>query len=695
MAPQFELADPRGQNYDLQPNAYSNGLAAQVFDCSQPLWQRNARNVRYENETQYFQFDGSARDQRLERINDYRNQQSFDNPFRHLQNAHEKASAYGAQAAVVDYQAAIAAADRIDQRQVSRDIQSNDRAIGENSARLMRAGRMGASREQIRAIQEERIDLERERQFLDNMRMAPIYARANAAFCFIAKGNDHLFRTGENLLRQVLQKNPEIEGNYYFNDHRDRAYQEHHRRIAEAPQQQRRYQPGYQPLRPVESNPYELQGPNQGEPIQRPPVTALRPPERQNPQNPANPQRPPERQHRESPQRPPEQQAPNPQKPPEQQAPNPQKPPEQQAPNPQSPPELIPPAQKPVERSPSNNPAQEQKPVKPYDTTLLGPTADLYSPAGPPGLGESAPGETFSSEKDGKGGWDIDWRELISKKTDSQGNIVYSYKGEIDDSNGWLLGLDGDTNFTAEETLSSTGQLLKRVMKYDGSLTYKVKTEIGPREIKDVQKITTTFNEATGKFDTEIECADGEIYKAETDLSGKVTKFAEVQTKVNAEAPGLKQANVSNFANSGDVYHVARPIGIGGAVPGWAGGDNDVLDYRKSQVTRASNGNVTYKYEGEIEDSSGWVLGMNGDTNFEGQEILDGNNNLVSSFIKYGSAKDMKFIGVGGQPFSVSNVVEVRTAREADGNFTSTVKDSKGAVWTMKFKADGTVSEVK
>lgn len=688
MAPQFELADPRGQNYDLQPNAYSNGLATQVFDCSQPLWQRSERNVRYENEPQYFQFDGFARDERLERINDYRNPQTFDNPFRHLQNAHEKASAYGAQAAVVDYQAAIAAADRIDQRQVSRDIQSNDRAIAETSARLTRAGRTGASREQIRAIQEERVDLERERQFLDNMRMAPIYARANAAFCFIAKGNDHLFRTGENLLRQALHKNPEIEWNYYFNDHRNRAYQEHNRRTAEAQQlQQRRYQPGNQPLRPVELNPYELQGPNEAQPVQRPAVTAVKPPERKIPQNPDNPQipnKPYERQNRESPQRPPEQQAQNPQKPPEQQAPNPQKPPEQ-----------IPPAQKTVERSPANNPAQEQKTVKPFDTTLLGPTADLYSPAGPPGLGESAPGETFSSEKDGKGGWDIDWRELVSKKTDSQGNIVYSYKGEIDDSNGWLLGLDGDTNFTAEETISSNGQLLKRVMKYDGSLTYKVKTENGPKEIKDVQKITTTFNEATGKFDTEIECADGAIYKAETDLSGKVTKFAEVQTKVNAEAPGLEQAKVSSFANSGDVYHVARPIGIGGAVPGWAGGDNDVLDYRKSQVARASNGNITYKYEGEIEDSSGWVLGMNGDTNFEGQEILDGNNNLVSSFIKYGSAKDMRFIGVGGQPFSVSNVVEVRTARETDGNFTSTVKDSKGVVWTMKFKADGTVTEVK
>ncbi|MBX9949118.1 MAG: hypothetical protein K2Y39_08140 [Candidatus Obscuribacterales bacterium] len=673
MAPQFERVDPRGQNYDLQPNAYDNGLVTQVFDGRQPLWERSVRTVRYENEPQYFQFDGSSRDQRLERANDYRNPQTFDNPFRHLQNAHEKASRYGAQAAFGDYQSAIAAADRIDQRQVARDIQSNDRAIDENSARLMRAGRMGASREQMKALQDERVELEREKQFLDNMRMAPIYARANAAFCFIAKGNDQLFRTGENLLRQALQKNPEIEWNYYFNEHRDRAYQEHNRRMAQA-QEQRRYPPSHQPLRPAEANPYELQGPNDGQPALRPPVTPQRPPERQIPQN---PQRPPE-QNPQTPQRPPEQ--------------TPQRPPEQ---TPQRPPEQTPPAQRPPERSPANNPTEAQPAAKPFDITVLAPSGDLYSPAGPPGLGESAPGEAFSSEKDGKGGWDIDWRELVSKKTDAQGNIVYNYKGEIDDSNGWLLGLDGDTNFTAQETVSPAGQLLRRVMTYDGSLSYKVKTENGPREIKDVHKITTTFNEATKKFETEMECADGAIYKAETDLSGKVTKFSEAQTKVNAEAPGLKQANVSNFANSGEVYHVARPIGIGGAVPGWAGGDNDVLDFRKTQVTRSSDGKVTYKYEGEIEDSSGWVLGMNGDTNFEGQEILDDNNNFVSSFIKYGSAKDMNFIGVGGQPISISNVVEVRTSREADGNFTSTVKDSKGATWTIKFKADGSVTEVK
>ncbi len=125
------------------------------------------------------------------------------------------------------------------------------------------------------------------------------------------------------------------------------------------------------------------------------------------------------------------------------------------------------------------------------------------------------------------------------------------------------------------------------------------------------------------------------------------------------------------------------------------GGDNDVLDFRKTQIVRASNGNVTYKYEGEIEDSSGWTLGMNGDTNFEGQEILDSNNNLVSSFIKYGSSKDMKFIGVGGQPFSIADVVQVRTNREGDGTFTSTVTDKKGTTWSIKSKADGSVTEVK
>jgi hypothetical protein len=679
MAPQFELVDPAGQNYDLQSSqdGYNNGFSQQVFDGNQPLWDRGSRQPRYENEPAYYQFDGvSNRDARFERVNDYRNPRSFDNPYTHLQSAHQTASACGAQAAMREYQSAISAADRIDQRQVAHDMERNNRALDEANARMIQAERMGASRQQMQAMRDQRSEIEKEQQFLDSMRMAPVYARANAAFCFIAKGNDQTFRMGERLLRQALDISPDIEWNYYFNQHRERAYLEHNRRLAD--DQGRRY-PGNnsQTQRPLEVNPYEPQvpplyeDPNQGRPpeqrppLQRPPGGPQRPP--------AGPQRPPEHQNPPDQQRPPDQQ-----KPPEQ-----QNPPEHQNPPDQQRPPVIDPK------------PETQQPVKPFDHTLLAPSGNLYSPAGPPGLGESAPGETFTSEKDGKGGWDIDWRELTTKKIDAQGNTIYNYKGEIDDSNGWLLGLDGDTNFTAEETWSAAGQMLKRVLTYDGSLTYQVKTDNGPRELTDVHKITTTYNEATKKFETEIECTTGAIYKAETDLTGKVTKFTEAQTKVNDEAVGVKQANVGNFANSGDTYHVARPIGIGGAIPGWAGGDNDVLDFRTTQVTRASNGNVTYKYNGEIEDSSGWTLGMNGDTNFEGQEILDSNNNLISSFIKYGSSKDMKFIGVGGQPFSIADVVQVRTSREADGNFTSTVTDKKGTTWTIKFKTDGAVTEVK
>ncbi|MBS1957794.1 MAG: hypothetical protein JST89_26650, partial [Cyanobacteria bacterium SZAS-4] len=305
----------------------------------------------------------------------------------------------------------------------------------------------------------------------------------------------------------------------------------------------------------------------------------------------------------------------------------------------------------PEKQDPPAKQNESNQPVKPFDYKTFAPSGDVYNPAGPPGLGESAPGETFNWEKDGKGGWDIDWRQLSEKSTDTQGYTTYHYKGEIDDSTWYLACLDGDTNFTAEETLNPQGQLYKRVMTYDGSLTYKVKTDNGPIELKDVHKITTTFNETTKNYDTEIECSTGAIYKAEVDATGKVVKFIEQQTKPASEAPGLPQANVGNFNNSGEIFHVARPIGIGGAVPGWAGGDNGILDWRETQVAKESNGNVTYKYKGEVEDSNPWLLNLNGDTNFEGQEVLDANNNLVSSYIKYDSSKDMKFIGVGGQPF--------------------------------------------
>lgn len=664
MAPQFELVDPVGRNYDLQRgNAdYTNGFSVQMFEGRQPLWERNSNQNGFDSRAAYYQFDGSsARDGRFERINDYNDRRSFDNPYTHLQNAHQIASRNGAQAAMREYHAAISAADRIDQRQVSRDMQRNDRAIMMNEERMMRAERSGASHQQVQALDEQRIMLERRQQFLHNLRMAPVYARANAAFCFIARGNNQLASMGENLLRQAVAMNPSIEGDYYFNAHRERAYMERNRRFAD--EQRRMLETQNQGRRPLEYNPYEPQMPPVYEPNRQPEQQRF----------PSTPQRPPEQRPPVGPPRPPEQRPPV----------GPQRPPEQQRP----------PERPPVPNSPV--PTENRQPAHRFDLTLLGPSGDLYSPAGPPGLGESAAGEAFTKEKDGKGGWDIDWRELSSKTTDSQGATTYRYKGEIDDSNGWLLGLDGDTNFTAEETLSASGQLLRRTLTYDGSLNYKVKTDAGPRELENVRKITTTYNEVAKKFETEIECSTGSIFKAETDLTGKVIKFTEVQTKPASEAPGLTQANVDRFKNSGDVYHVARPIGIGGAIPGWAGSDNDILDWRETQIVRASNGEITYKYKGEVEDSSGWTLNLNGDTNFEGQEILDANNNLVSSFIKYESAKDMKFVGVGGQQFAVSNVVQVRTNRESDGSYTSTITDKKGATRTIKFKSDGTVTEAK
>ncbi|MBC7998717.1 MAG: hypothetical protein IAF58_12285 [Leptolyngbya sp.] len=322
-----------------------------------------------------------------------------------------------------------------------------------------------------------------------------------------------------------------------------------------------------------------------------------------------------------------------------------------------------------------------------FNTNQLAPTDGIYNPAGPPGLGESRPGESFGSEKEGGKGWDIDWRQS-QQGFDGEGNTVYDYSGEIDDSS--AIGIDGDTNFQTQETVSKSGHLLKRTLKYDGRLDYKVMTDIGPKELKGVTGITSTFNPAINSFDTEINCENGARYKSEVDHNGKVTKFLEIMTKVADRSAGVPTANVSNFANRGDNYHPARPIGIGGAIPGWAGGDNGPLDSRTAQVIKGDNGEVTYKYEGEIDDSS-YVFNIGGDTNFKGQEILDSNNNLVSSSIEYDSSKDMTFLGVGGQPVEMEDVKTVKTVRGADGNFTSTVTSDDGTVRIFKFKGDGTI----
>ncbi|MBS1957793.1 MAG: hypothetical protein JST89_26645, partial [Cyanobacteria bacterium SZAS-4] len=223
MAPHFELVDPAGHNYDLQSDYASNGnrLSQQVFDGRQPLWNDCTHGGHHQPVDADFRYDGSfARDGRFERVNDYSDPRSFDNPYNHLQNAHQTAQNFGPRAAMPEYQAAIDAADRIDQRQVSRDIQRNDRALMQNEETMDRAERSGASSRQMRELEMQHLRLEKQQQFLDSMRMAPVYARSNAAFCCISRGDEPMFRMGESLLNQAINMDPDIESNYYFNMHR-------------------------------------------------------------------------------------------------------------------------------------------------------------------------------------------------------------------------------------------------------------------------------------------------------------------------------------------------------------------------------------------------------------------------------------------------------------------------------------------
>lgn len=715
MAHQIELADSVGQNYEYASS--SNPLSAQVFNGRDALWNRTNKQTSsddlYRSNDQnnsYYQFDGlqpkqnertTPRDGSLY-ANDYRDPSKFVNPFQHLNRAHNVAAQSGAHAALNAYKIAIESADRIDQRQVANELINVSRSLMQAEQSLLQARREGAQQKTLQSILEQRNSLGREQQFLQTMRMAPTYTRANAAFCLIAKGDENLFRLGEHLLKQALGRNPEIGADSNFNNHRNIAYAEHQRRNNEFARAQNLRQleryfdhNPYEPqVSPTDSGLYNLpsftprnSGTQRGVGVQE----RLKPSQQMPPgEQPPPLQRPP------GDQRPPiDQRPPGDQRPPQQTPPGDQRPPQQRLPEQKRPPQPVSPEQQKQTAPTTPRPNETQQTAKPFDHTLLAPSGDVYSPAGPPGLGESAPGEKFSSEKTSKGGWDIDWRDLKSKTLDTQGNTTYKYEGEIDDCSWYFLGMDGDTNFAAEETWSPSGQMLKRVLNYDGSLTYKVKTNDGPKELEGVKKITTTYIEADKKFATEIECSNGAVFKAETDLTGKVTKFSETSSVIASESSGISQANVDNFKHTGDAYHAARPIGIGGAAPGWAGGDNGILDNRTAQTVRESNGNVTYKYQGEIEDSSNWTLNMNGDTNFEGQEVLDAKNNLVSSFIKYGSAKDMIFVGVNKQPFTVSDVVQIRTNRGVDGNFTSTITDKKGVNRTIRSKPDGTVIEAK
>lgn len=162
----------------------------------------------------------------------------------------------------------------------------------------------------------------------------------------------------------------------------------------------------------------------------------------------------------------------------------------------------------------------------------------------------------------------------------------------------------------------------------------------------------------------------------------------------NEDSKGEDRADAAKYDSATDgVYDPARPWGLAKHKPGQAGGDDGNLDWRKSKSYTDSNGNTTYKYEGELEDSYAFNIG--GDTNFKASETYNKDGKLVGSKVEYDSAVDQSFTGPNGQKVSVEDVKSVETTTAADGTLTTTIKDSSGKGYVVTRNGSGAVTNYR
>lgn len=335
--------------------------------------------------------------------------------------------------------------------------------------------------------------------------------------------------------------------------------------------------------------------------------------------------------------------------------------------------------------------AEAQKPAEPTKLEKYKAHDGTYNPLQPPGL-DMQPGEQSEKHVDtGKDNIGLDWRKLTEKKENDDGSISYKYEGELDDC-GWMPWNWGDTNFSANEKYSKEGQLLERNMHYDSAKDLKFDTASGPQELKGVTDVNTTYNKEKGVYETTIVTKDHR-YKAEVGADGKVTKFEKVTDDKQDDTVGDKSANVGAFSPEKGQYNPVRPQGIGEVAPGAGSGDDGKgLDHRTSQAENLPDGGTLYRYKGELEDSG--VMPWNwGDTNFEGEEKIDKDGNVVETHVRYDSAVDQQYVGPNGQKISIDNVKSVDTTRQGDGTYISQVKDKNGNSYFFVTDAKGKVKK--
>lgn len=166
----------------------------------------------------------NSRTKEVIKVNDYTDPKTFNNPYRHLEEAHKLAKSYGIEHAKDAYVKAIDAALLIDYAAVRRHMLQVEKQLAETESRLAALQKVNPAAQPPTDLREQRQFLTAQKQSLNEIWLAPATTRANCAFACIRSGNPQLIRIGETLLREACSVRPEITSDQHFLRHYREAY---------------------------------------------------------------------------------------------------------------------------------------------------------------------------------------------------------------------------------------------------------------------------------------------------------------------------------------------------------------------------------------------------------------------------------------------------------------------------------------
>ncbi len=172
-----------------------------------------------DNAQQRMRDEAWQRPREFARVDAQRPQGPAENPYQHLQRAHDAMRTKGIEHAEPHYKSAIQSADRIDQNALKQERMNNARQLQALEQELASQG--GRASRDLRSRKEALTSRDRE---LYELYMSPATSRANMALAYIRTGYPAYVQQGEQLLGQAMQLRPEMKSDGHFQRHLQQAY---------------------------------------------------------------------------------------------------------------------------------------------------------------------------------------------------------------------------------------------------------------------------------------------------------------------------------------------------------------------------------------------------------------------------------------------------------------------------------------